>query len=140
LLKHLCTLLMYIDPTDTMWSLVPLVRLTTSISRNTVLLYHPDYLDVLWTSAELHWIGSWPGYFITLLPLQMLFGISWHGEIVMNIVCFKFGTSMIMHSLPSFIWVSKNILRIVFILNRQFCTDVTFIQFKRIFVIFRMMM
>ena len=49
---------MYIDPTDTMWSLVPLVRLTTSISRNTVLLYHPDYLDVLWTSAELHWIGS----------------------------------------------------------------------------------
>jgi len=30
---------MYIDPTDTMWSLVPLVKLTTSISRNTVLLY-----------------------------------------------------------------------------------------------------
>jgi hypothetical protein len=40
----------------------------------------------------------------------------------MNIFSFKFGTSMIMHSLLSFILVSKNSLRNLFILNRQFCT------------------
>jgi len=44
---------------------------------------------------------------------------------------------MIMHSLLSFILVSRNILRILLILNRQFCTGVTFIQFKIIFVIFQ---
>lgn len=131
LLKHLCTLLMYANPTDTTWSLVPSNKLT-SLSWNTLLLYHPDYLDVLWTSSEFHWIGAWPSYFIIPLQLLMLFSISRDGEFVTNIVLFKFGASMIMPSILSFILVSKKILRNLFVLNRQFCSSITFIQFKRI--------
>jgi hypothetical protein len=49
----------------------------------------------------------------------------------MNVVCYTFGTNMIMHSLLLFIFVLENILRIVFIL-RQFSACVITIEFRRI--------